>query len=662
VTADYVTLEDGTGMVHTAPGHGSDDYYTGLKHGLEIACPVLEDGTFDDSAPEFIQGLNVWAANPKVIDYLAGEGTLVHAEKITHSYPHDWRSKGPVIFRATEQWFVGVDKPLAHGDGRTLRELALEVCDKPADELGGVKFVPEWGRNRLRGMLENRPDWCISRQRSWGLPIPVFYNAQDRPLLTPASVRAVAKTVAAQGSDCWFTLSAADLLGDYDPAEDDALENPQAFDVSTLTKGEDIFDVWFESGSSWAAVALHRDLVKELPVDMYLEGSDQHRGWFQLSLLPALGATATPPFKVLLTHGFIVDAEGKKMSKSLGNAVDVQEQLEKRGADILRVWVASQDYQDDDRCSEELIAQCEDTYRKIRNTLRFCMGSIGDYEPGKHAAEPTEHSVDLWMKMQTHRLIRDVREAYNRYEFHRASRLLYQFCAVDASAVYLSAVKDRLYCEHPDSPRRRATQGVIREMLIALVKLLAPIIPHTAEEAWGEIPHREDDWPESVHLAMLPEYDEEMVEVAEDVAPVNPDLGTFTTDQLTAGPAWVWERLLDIRGEALVKLEALRNAGVKNPMDAEVVFKTPVEKPGLHEFLHVYLGELEDLLGVGHARLEEGPADDGQLIGIEVRDTRGVYEKCQRSWKRRPDVGSDPDYPDLSARDAKVVRQLQGSA
>jgi isoleucyl-tRNA synthetase len=288
------------------------------------------------------------------------------------------------------------------------------------------------------------------------------------------------------------------------------------------------------------------------------------------------------------------------------------------------------------------------------------MGSIADYQPDKHNAEPSEHSVDLWMKMQTHRLIRDVREAYDNYEFHRASRRLYQFCAVDASAVYLSAVKDRLYCEAPDSPRRRASQGVIREMLIALVKLLAPIIPHTAEEAWEHIPHRGEDWPDSVHLANMPEFDETMVETAENVAPVNPDLGTFTTDQLTAGPAWIWERLLDIRGEALVKLEALRNSGVKNPLDAEVVFTVAADKPGLHEFLHDYLGELEDLLGVGHVRLDQGAPQDGQAVGIEARDTRGIYEKCQRSWKRRPDVGSDPDYPDLSARDARVVRALQG--
>jgi len=657
VPADYVTLEEGTGLVHTAPGHGLEDYGTGLKYGLEIYCPVLEDGTFDKTAPEWIQGLSVWQANPKVVEHLRAASLLVLEETITHSYPHDWRSKTPTIFRATEQWFIAVDRPLASG-APSLRQMALEACRRDPDE-GGVEFIPAWGRNRIAGMLESRPDWCISRQRAWGLPIPAFFNDAGRPLLTAASVRAVAKTFAKKGSDAWFELSPPELLGDYDPADDQHLEDPAAFAVEKLTKGRDTFDVWFESGSSWFAVAVARGLVENIPVDLYLEGSDQHRGWFQLSLLPALGAEGRCPFKTVLTHGYVVTGEGYKMSKSLGNAIEVGDQLQKRGADILRLWVASQNYQDDIRCSEELIAQAEDAYRKIRNTLRFCMGACNDFDPARHATDPSEHSVDLWMKMELHRLIRDVRQAYDRYEFHRASRLIYQFCTVEASSVYLSAVKDRLYCESPDAIRRRASQTIIHQMLLALTKLLAPILPHTAEEAWEHIPFRPAGEPPSVHLADLPDYDEAVLELAEDLRPVNPDLAAFSSDELTPGPAWIWNRLMDLRQDGLAKLEALRNAGVKNALDAEAIFKVPAENDQVASLIETYLKELEDLLGVGYARIERVDAlPEGTAAAVEVADARQKYPRCARSWKRRPDVGANPSYPDLSARDAAVMEEL----
>ncbi len=655
VPADYVTLEGGTGLVHTAPGHGLEDYHTALKQGLDIYCPVQGDGTFDNTAPEWLRGVGVWDANGKVIEHLTQAGALVLREDITHSYPHDWRSKTPTIFRATEQWFVAVDKQLA--EGKTLRNMALEASSR-AGEDGGIDFIPNWGRNRLTGMLESRPDWCISRQRAWGLPVPAFYNKQDQPLLTPESVRAVARAFGKHGSDCWFSMSPAEILEDYDPAEDEALEDPGAFDKTKLTAGRDILDVWFESGSSWHSVAINRGLTANIPVDLYLEGSDQHRGWFQLSLLPALGATGRAPFSTLLTHGFVVTEDGYKMSKSLGNALDVIEQLDQRGADILRLWIASQNYQDDVRCSEKLIAQAEDAYRKIRNTLRFMMGCCSDFDPAENAQDPADHSVDLWMRLELENLIHDVRGAFDRYEFHRATRLIYEFCTVQASSIYLSAVKDRLYCESPDAVRRRAGQTVIHEVLTALVKLLAPILPHTADEAWDHIPNRDPEEPENVHLAMLPDWDEEVLRYGEDLTPQVQDQAMDEADTLQAGPGIIWDRLLNLRQRGLAKLEDLRNRGVKNSLEAEAVFKIPADNDASKEFIETYLTELEDLLGVGYARMEavEGLDD----IDIEVIDTREKYPRCSRSWKRRPDVGRVEGYPDLSARDAYVVQELEG--
>lgn len=659
VPADYVTLEDGTGLVHTAPGHGQEDYGTALKCGLEIYCPVRADGTYDDTVPGWLRGMSVWDANGKIVERLREAGTLLLDEKIVHSYPHDWRSKTPTIFRATEQWFVAVDRPLKRS-GKSLRDMAMDACRAQADE-GGVDFIPSWGRNRIAGMLESRPDWCISRQRAWGLPIPAFYTESGEPVLTPASIRAVADVFEKEGSDAWFTFTPRQLLAGYDPAEDPDLPEGLAVDVDSLTKGSDIFDVWFESGSSWFAVAMARGLVEDIPVDLYLEGSDQHRGWFQLSLLPALGCQGRPPFRSVLTHGFVVTEDGRKMSKSLGNTIDVIEQLDKRGADILRLWVASQNYQDDVRCSENLIAQAEDAYRKIRNTLRFCMGACGDFAPARDATEPAEHSVDLWMRMELHLLIREVRAAYERHEFHRATRLMYEFCTVQASSVYLSAVKDRLYCESPGAVRRRATQTVIHETLMALVKLLAPILAHTCDEAWDHIPNRPADEPHSVHLALLPECDEQMLRLAEDLRPVNPDIAQWSSDEIEVGPGWVWERLMDLRAEAMVKLEALRNAGVKNALDAEAVFRVAKGHEALARMLEVYHKEMEDLLGVGFARIETScELPEGRPVEVEVLDTREKYQRCARSWKRRPDVGSDAEYPDLSARDAAVMRELAG--
>jgi isoleucyl-tRNA synthetase len=666
VPATYVTLEDGTGLVHTAPGHGLEDYGTALKCGLEIYCPVLDDGTFDKTAPAELIGKSVWEGNELVCAALAKAGALFHRMTISHSYPHDWRSKTPTIFRATEQWFVAVDRPMTRGTN--LRSMALEACGKRPDE-GGIDFVPAWGRNRLAGMLESRPDWCISRQRSWGLPIPAFYNADGDVLLTPASVRAVARHFAEHGSDSWFQHDAAKLLEHYSPAQDKDLKDPKAFSIGQFKPGRDILDVWFESGSSWYAAAMRLGLVDQIPVDLYLEGSDQHRGWFQLSLLPALAVEGVPPMKTIVTHGWVMDEQGRKMSKSLGNTVDVIEQLQRRGADIIRWWVASQNYQDDVRGSDGLIAQGEDAYRKIRNTLRYCMGACFDFDPAVNPAESAPHSLDRWMRLELHRLIRDVRNAYETYEFHRAGRLMYEFCTVQASSVYMAAVKDRLYCELPDSPRRRATQSVLHEMLVALVKLLAPILPHTAEEAWEYIPRRNPSEPDSVHLSLMPEVDSTAIDVAMACIGNWPPDMRFEGTRIQPSLEMLWDMLMDLRGIALAKLEALRNAGVKNPLDAEAIFTVAQDNALAVAMLESYLPELEDLLGVGYARIEKAPGEKltgektytavgERPIAVRVEDARGKYKRCARSWKRRPDVGSNGDYPDLSARDADVVWKL----
>ncbi|MGI9533799.1 MAG: isoleucine--tRNA ligase, partial [Thermodesulfobacteriota bacterium] len=394
VAAEYVTFDDGTGLVHTAPGHGVEDYQTGLNEGLEIYCPVLADGTFDNTSPDWLRGVDVWKGNQLVIDNLTENEKLFFEEEYAHSYPHDWRSKTPTIFRATEQWFVAVDKAYTE-DNKTLRGKALECSGSSID------FYPEWGRNRFRGMLESRPDWCISRQRSWGLPIPSFINDEGESLLTTETVKLVAAKISEKGSNVWFLEEPEMLLESYDPLNDSEApewikENPGLI-KNGLKKGMDIFDVWFESGSSWNAVLKYRNIG--YPADLYLEGSDQHRGWFQLSLLPALGATGVPPFKALLTHGFMVDAQGRKMSKSGGNALEVDEILKTHGADVCRWWVSTLKYSNDIQVDWEYFKVAADEYRKVRNTIRFLLGNTNDFNPETDIIDFTDEdrfSIDYW--------------------------------------------------------------------------------------------------------------------------------------------------------------------------------------------------------------------------------------------------------------------------
>jgi len=611
ICAEYVTTEDGTGLVHIAPGHGLEDYTSGQKYGLAIYSPVKDDGCYDETVPDWLKGKSVLEVDGLVNQYLKRQGLMFAEDEITHSYPHCWRSKGPVIFRATEQWFISVNKELP-GVGKNLRDMALE-------EVGKVRWIPAWGEKRIAGMLESRPDWCISRQRSWGLPIPVFVDSQGRNLLTRESVLAAALHIGRKGSDSWFTDSPREILGDD-------FELPEGFSFDDLKKEENIFDVWFESGCSWYSAALRAGW--EVPVDMYLEGSDQHRGWFQLSLLAALGSRGCSPFKNVLTHGFTVDEKGMKQSKALGNFVSAQKEVAKYGSDILRLWVASVNYQEDIRCNDELIGRTRDAYRKIRNTLRYLFGNVDDFEPGRDAVRYEEmFEIDKWAMQQFQKLIGDVTEAYENYVFHRVFSLIYNFCTVQMSSVYMDVLKDRMYCDAAESRSRRSGQTAMYAILDGLVRLVAPILVHTAEEAWSAMKFKSQDV-ESVHLAAQPEVDEAIDRQADEAK---------------------WDKLMGLRDEVLVVLERLRQEQkIGSNQEASVTIYSDDE-------------ELKGLLG--DFGLEQFAAlcivSEVELVGgsdgTKVSAAKSTHEKCQRCWNYWASVGADGEYPDLCERCVRVV-------
>ncbi len=615
ILADYVTVTAGTGLVHIAPGHGQEDYDSGRRYGLAPYSPVDDDGRFTSEVPEF-QGHKVWDANEGIIAHLRQRGVLLLAEEAGHSYPHCWRCKEPIIFRATKQWFISME----HGN---LRQKALAAIDR-------VTWIPRWGRERIYQMVENRPDWCISRQRAWGVPIVAFHcRGCGEVLLTQEILDRILERVRKEGADFWFIEPAGGILppGTRCPAC-----GGEAF-----TKETDILDVWFDSGVSFAAV-VEPDPELGLPADLYLEGSDQHRGWFHSSLLAAVGTRGEAPYRGVLTHGFVVDGEGRKMSKSLGNVIAPQEVMAKYGAEILRLWVTAEDYRDDVRLSDNILKQLGDAYRRFRNTARFILGNLYDFEPQKDLVPlPEREELDRvalsWLAQLTDR----VKRAYQDFEFHLVFHRLHQFCAVEMSSLYLDVLKDRLYISRPDSPARRSAQSTLYEILVDLTRLMAPILSFTAEEVWRHLPGGGRE--ESVHLAGFPEP-----------RPGLPDEALLSK----------YEFLLKIRDEVNRGLEEARKAKVlATAQEAKVVLG--VEDADLLARLSRDVGALKILTQVAVLTVTDrraslsGALAAQEVPGLAVQDDKAPGEKCMRCWFTQTSVGQDSRHPQLCQRCLQVL-------
>jgi isoleucyl-tRNA synthetase len=600
ILGDHVTAEAGTGAVHTAPGHGQEDYVAGLRYGLPVDNPVDARGCFLPDTPLFA-GLHVFAANDRIIEELEARGALLHAEAIRHSYPHCWRHKTPIIFRATPQWFILMDQ---HG----LRRQALEA-------IGGVQWIPQWGQARIEGMIEKRPDWCISRQRTWGVPIALFVHRQSGEMhpRTVELIEQAAQRIERGGIDAWFELKAEELLG------------AEARDYDKVTN---ILDVWFDSGVTHFCV-----LGGEMPfpADLYLEGSDQHRGWFQSSLLTSVAMHGRAPYKAVLTHGFTVDAQGRKMSKSLGNVVAPQKVVNSLGADILRLWVAATDYRGEMNVSDEILKRTADAYRRIRNTARFLLANLHGFDPATHKLAWNDLlSLDQWIVARAAQLQGEIRAAYESYEFHLIYQKVHNFCAVDLGAFYLDVIKDRQYTTRADSRARRSAQTALYHLIEALVRWIAPILSFTAEDVWKHIPGARG---ESVLL-------EEWYGLPETA---------------TVAGAVNWEQVIEVRTAVSKELEKLRVQGaIGSSLDAEVDLYCSDDLRGMLAGLG---DELRFVLITSYARVhaaDERPADAvpattaGGTLWIKAQAS--AHAKCVRCWHHRADVGSDAAHPELCGR------------
>ncbi len=621
VLADYVTTESGTGCVHTAPGHGSEDYQTGLKYGLEIYCPVADDGTYvdDGRVPAPLVGLTTLEsvedlakkrtspANVGVLRLLDAAGALLAKQKFTHSYPHCWRSKTPIIFRAVDQWFVSLD---AAGS----RAAALSEISKIAASGG---WIPAWGEARIRGAVESRPDWCVSRQRSWGVPIPAFFGADKRPFIDAGVIRAVADKVGRRGTNLWYEATAAEIL--------EGVALPDGWPpAASLSCGRDTLDVWLDSGSSHAAVLRNGQGGTRWPADLYLEGSDQHRGWFQSSLWTSVIAYGAAPYRAVLTHGFIVDEEKKKISKSstYEKPQTSDGYVAEYGADVIRLWIASQDFRNDIPISKEILSHVGETYRLVRNTLRFQLANLFDFDAARDAVPAEEmDALDRWALHQAAGLERACAQAYDAYEFHRVYQLCNQFCSVTLSATYHDILKDRLYTLGTASPLRRSSQTALHGIFGALVRILAPVIPFTADEAWSFALTGTEFGAESVHLADWPVVPE-----------------AWTQPQVDAD----FSALLRVRARVNEAIEPLRAAGrIGKSLDAAVTLLVPEGDP-LRSALEANRDSLPEIFIVSDVRIGV-PANPGEPFSVGVRPCSELgHVRCPRCWRWVPSLVQNP--------------------
>lgn len=609
ILGDHVTLEAGTGCVHTAPGHGMEDFVACQQYKIPTVVPVDAKGYLTEEAGEFA-GLYYEESNEKIIERLKSTNNLLGMEKIVHQYPHCWRCKKPIIFRATEQWFASIDS----------------IKDSAIRAINGVEWIPAWGQERITNMVKDRNDWCISRQRLWGVPIPIFYCKDcGKEIINDETIDAVSRLFAEKGSGSWYELSADEIL-------------PQgtkcACGCSEFTKESDIMDVWFDSGSSHFAVLKNRDYL-QWPADMYLEGNDQYRGWFQSSLLTSIAVTDKAPYKKVLTHGMVVDGDGKKMSKSLGNGIDPQDVIKQYGVDVIRLWVSSADYKADVRLSKEILKQMSEVYRKIRNTARYILGNIHDFHPDRNMVAFADMlEIDKWALIQLNELIDTVLNAYSKYDYHIVYHAIHNFCVVEMSNFYLDIIKDRLYTEKADSEKRRSAQSAMYLILNSLVKLLAPILTFTADEIWEYLPHSVQEDARGILFNEMPKK--------------NPD---FADESLNAK----WSDLIEIRGEVAKALEIARaDKVIGHSLNANVKIYANGKT---RELLESYKDELAAIFITSKVELLDGEgayrSDILKDFSVTVENAPG--EKCERCWMYSESVGKNHEHPDLCERCSSIV-------